>query len=147
MGTHPRYFTDEFEHAIDSVNRLVIPAKWRSGESEEFYVFPREEGRLAVLTSAEVDRMLHEIHNAPGISAKEKRDQSQILFSGAVQVTCDKQGRITTDTRLLKHAGLKDRVVLVGGGLRFEMWNPKAWARRNAELAGMKTTTLDKFGI
>ncbi len=148
MDSNSRYFfTGEFNHVIDSVNRLVIPAKWRTGESEEFFVIPTTEGRLAVLPKAEIEKIYHEIHYASGASASEKRHQSQTLFSNAIQLTCDKQGRITMDAKLMKYAGLKDTVVLVGGGLRFEMWNPKAWEHRKTELASKKTATMDLFGI
>jgi MraZ protein len=142
-----RYFTGELEHTIDAVNRLIIPAKWRSGETEEFFVFAREEGRLAVLPRSEVEKILQEIHSASGMSASEKRDQAQTLFSSAVQVTCDKQGRITMDSKLMKHAGLRGTVVLVGGGERFEMWSSAAWERRKAEIASKRSATMDRFGI
>ena len=147
MNIGSRYFTGEFEHTIDSVNRLVIPAKWRTGASEELFVFARDEERLAVLPRSEVEKMLQEVHSAPGVSAGEKRNQSQTLFSSAVQLTCDKQGRITMDAKLMKHAGLKSKVVLVGGGERFEMWSPQAWKHRKTDLAGKRNTTMDRFGI
>ncbi len=147
MGTTPRYFFGEFEHTIDSVNRLIIPAKWRTGESEELFVFAREEGRLAVLPRAEVEKILQEIHSATGVSASEKRTQSQTLFSSALQVTCDKQGRITMDVKLMKHAGLKGNVVLVGGGERFEMWSSKTWEVRKVDLGSKRNAMMDHFGI
>ncbi len=142
-----RYFTGEYEHAIDAVNRMTIPAKWRTGESEELFVFARDEGRLAVLPRAEVEKILKEIDGATGMSANEKRTYRQTLFSSAVQVTCDRQGRITLDAKSLKHAGLRNAVVLVGGGERFEMWSPKAWEKRKAELAPNRNQAMDRFGI
>ena len=142
-----RYFIGKFEHTIDAVNRMVIPAKWRTGESEELFLFARDEGRLAVLPRAEIDKILSQINYAHDLSANDKREQGQNLFSNAVQVTCDKQGRITLDEKLLKHAGLKGRVILVGGGERFEMWSPKAWERREAESAVKLSGTMDRFGI
>ena len=147
MSADARYFTDEFEHTIDSVNRLVIPAKWRTGQSEELYVFAQEQGRLAVLPRTELEKILHDIHSATGISANEKRDRSRNLFSRAAQVTCDRQGRITMEARLLKHAGLKSAVILVGIGYRFEIWNPKAWEGRKAEAASKPAQVLDEYGI
>lgn len=142
-----RYFIGTFEHTIDAVNRMVIPAKWRMGESEELFLFARDEGRLAVLPRGEIDKILSQINFAHDLSANDKREQSQSIFSKAVQVTCDKQGRITLDEKLLKHAGLKGRVILVGGGERFEMWSPKAWERLEAESAAKLSSTLDRFGI
>ena len=142
-----RIFAGEFEHTLDAVNRLIIPAKWRLGESEELILFAREEGRLSVLPRMEVEKILAQIQSAPNMSATEKREKSQSLFSEAIQVTCDKQGRMTMDAKLMKHAGLKKAVVLVGGGERFEMWNPEAWAKRKAQLATKRNAILDEFGI
>jgi len=147
MSDGTRHFIGTFEHTIDSVNRLVIPAKWRTGKSEELVVFARDEGRLSVLPKTEVDKILQQIESAPNISASEKRVKSERLFSKAEQVTCDKQGRITMIVRLMTHAGLKRDVVLVGSGVRFAMWNPKAWQRRSAEDEPNINATLDEYGI
>src|SRR5438105_4574454 len=111
-----RYFTGEFEQTIDSVNRLTIPAKWRRGESEELFLFARE-GRIAVLPRNEVDKIVQQIEAATDMSAIEKRERRQSMFHNAVQATCDKQGRVTLDAKLLKHAGLRDTVMLAGGGV------------------------------
>ncbi len=146
MSVHVRYFTGEFEHAIDAVNRLVIPAKWRMGKSEEFFLLVRDQGSLAVLTREELGKIIQAIDSAPNLSNREKRDRKQ-LFSTAVQVTCDKQGRFTMDVRLLKQAGLKKAVVFVGMLERFEIWNPEAWAKRHGEIAATRGATLEELGI
>ncbi len=144
MTTAARYFTGEFDHTIDSVNRLIIPSKWRLGQSEELFLFARDVGRVAVLPRAEMDKLLQDIHSAPGTSANEKRDRSRALFSQAVQVTCDKQGRVTLEAKLLKHAGLKNSVLLVGIGYRFEIWNSKAYQSQTAAKAAQVS---DELGI
>ena len=141
-----RYFTGEFEHTIDSVNRLTIPAKWRTGESEELFMFARE-GRIAVLPRNEVEKIVQQIESATDMSAVEKRERRQSMFHSAVQATCDKQGRVTLDVKLLKHAGLRDSVMLVGGGVNFEMWSPKSWAERKRKLDDVRNDTMDRFGI
>ena len=147
MSEDARYFIGTFAHTIDSVNRLVIPAKWRTGTSEELVVVARDEGRLAVLPKPEVEKILQKIESAPDISASEKRTKRQIIFSSAEQVTCDKQGRITMIARLMAHAGLKRDVVLVGQGERFDMWNPKAWERSKSKDDPARNTTFDEYGI
>jgi MraZ protein len=148
MNTPPKiFFTGVFEHSIDSVNRLVIPAKWRSGESEEFFLFGKDGGEIAVLTRSEVEKTLKLIEEAPDMSPRDKTREQTRIFSEAVQLTCDKQGRITMDAKLMKHAKLSSAVVLVGGGPRFEMWNPKAWEARKAEMDGTRSSALDRFGI
>ena len=76
MNEEARYFIGTFEHTIDSVNRLVIPAKWRTGKSEELVVFARDEGRLSVLPKTEVEKILQQIQSAPNISASQCCQQS-----------------------------------------------------------------------
>lgn len=147
MSDQSRFFTDEFEHTIDAVNRIVIPASWRSNESERFYVFRTDHERLVVLTASEMEQTIQKILTAPNASEKEKRDQAGALSASTVAVVCDKQGRITMDSRLIKHANLKDKVVLVGRGLRFEIWNPKLWQQQKEqpERASIRTTMMDRY--
>ncbi len=146
MSLSPRYFTGEFEHSIDAVNRLVIPAKWRTGESEEIFLFA-EKGRLAVLTKPEMEKILQGIESAPALSAHEKSQRSQDLFRRFEQVTCDKQGRITLPERMLKQAGLKGRVVLAGRGYRFNIWDGAAFERWKKEYDSANSGSIKEFGI
>lgn len=141
-----RQFIGVYEHAIDRVNRLVIPAKWRTGKSEELVLLVRDAGSLSVLTQEELTKIMQQIDAAPNLSPRDRRDRRQ-LFSRARQVTCDKQGRITLDAEQLKKIGVKDEVVLVGGVERFEIYNPKAWKQRDVELDDKRPAFLDELGI
>jgi MraZ protein len=147
MNPQPRFFTDEVEHTLDSVNRIVIPAAWRTDEGELFYVFKSENERLVVLPASEMEKMIQSIENAPNASEKDKRDQIGGLSDSAVSVWCDKQGRITMDVRLIKHANLKDKVILVGRGRRFEIWNPKLRQQHKGqpERQAARSAMMDKF--
>lgn len=149
MSDKARFFTGEFEHTVDSVNRLIIPSKWRLGQAEELYLFAErgQEGRIAVLPTTETAKIQAGIEAKTDLSLAEKREKSREIFSKAAQVTCDKQGRITLDGRLLKHAGLKASVVLVGVGTRFEIWNPKIYEGRLKAEASKPGRVLDEYGI
>ena len=141
-----RQFIGVYEHTVDSVNRLVIPAKWRTGKSEELVLLVRDAGSLSVLTQEELTRILQQIDAAANLSPRDRRDRRQ-MFSSARQVTCDKQGRITLEAEQLKKIGVKDAVVLVGGVERFEIYNPKAWKQRDTELDGKREAFLEEMGI
>ncbi|MDD2708994.1 MAG: division/cell wall cluster transcriptional repressor MraZ [Verrucomicrobiae bacterium] len=134
MNPQLRFFTDRFDHGIDSVSRIVIPSDWRIGDTEEFYVFPSEKGRLVVLTKEELRKKLDEMEkiSSAAVSPREKNDRMAALMSNASTVICDKQGRITVKTKLLEHLGLKpkENVLLVGCGLWFEIWNSGAYQQR-----------------
>ncbi|MCC7518183.1 MAG: hypothetical protein IT578_03245 [Verrucomicrobiae bacterium] len=139
MESAPRYFTGEFEHALDHAHRVVIPAKWRTGESEELFLIATE-GRVTALTRAEFGRLLQDIERDSALDRKEKVERGIHLGAQFQQVTCDKQGRITLPEQTVRKSGVKGDVVVVGSGSLFTIWAPVVWrafsARRDAETRG-----------
>lgn len=126
MESTPRYFTGEFAHALDGANRVVIPAKWRCGESEELFLFATE-GRITSLTRAEFDKLLQDVEKDATLNRREKAERHLQLSAQFQQVTCDKQGRITLPEKTVRGAGVRGDVVMVGAGYRFTIWAPAAW--------------------
>ena len=147
MSDQQRQFIGEYAHQLDAANRLVIPAKWRTGKSEDFCLIVRgEAGSISALTKTELGKITHGIDSDPRLSPKEKRAK-RLPFSTALMATCDRQGRITLDAVLLKKAGLREKVVLVGMIERFEIWSTEAWERKRPQLESDHTATLDELGI
>ena len=66
-------------------------------------------------------------------SLSDVRAQSLLmeLFSKAHSFGCDKQGRINLNDKLLKHAGVNDKAVLVGNFTAFSIWSEQAYANRD----------------
>ena len=56
---------------------------------------------------------------------------SAILFGGACEAECDKQGRVLLPPNLRRHAGLEKDAVVVGVGNRVEIWDAQKWAEYN----------------
>jgi MraZ protein len=55
------------------------------------------------------------------------------LFGDACPIDTDKEGRIVLPGDLVVHAGLKENVVFIGTNKTFQIWEPVAGARRQAE--------------
>ena len=55
------------------------------------------------------------------------RHVSRMLYSSAVEVTPDKQGRIQLPARLREYAGLDHDVTVIGNRSFAEIWNTAAW--------------------
>ena len=123
MASTSKRFVDNFSRALDSKSRFSIPASWRPRVGEDFYLFPRENARVAVLTKKEVESVLKKIHADPGINADEKEVQSQALFANTILATTDNQKKLTLDPSLIRHMKLPRVIVLVGKGKRFGLWN------------------------
>ncbi len=92
--------------ALDNKGRLAIPARHREGLARQ------AEGRL-VLTVNEKTRALQ-----------------RLLVGHADDVVLDGAGRILVPPALRQYAALDKRVVLVGQGNKFELWDEAKWLER-----------------
>lgn len=121
-------FSGEFCHALDPKNRVTIPAKWRAGEADEFYVRADSSGRFLRVMPPEQFRAVGEKLNAnPAVTPKERAEFLRRFYSGSQQVMADKQGRVLVPEELGRLVGLSGEVVLVGAFETFEIWNPETW--------------------
>ncbi len=131
-------FVSEFTHSLDPKKRLTIPSEWRAqvGTPRSLYVLPDVEERcLCVLPNREMIRRVNESIRSQAVSDRRARKFMRSLAARADLVAWDVQGRIRIKDELLKFAGLKDHVVMVGAFQHFELWNPDAYAAagRNAD--------------
>jgi len=55
------------------------------------------------------------------------------LFGDACPMETDREGRIILPAELAAHAGLTDHVAFIGTNKTFQIWEPAAGARRQAE--------------
>ena len=127
------FFVGEFIHALDSKGRVTIPSKWRIPGGENTYLaLPNPGGYITVYPPKMVDRLEQKVSEA---SLSDVRAQALLmeLFSKAHSFGCDKQGRINLNDKLLDHAGIKGKAVLVGNFSAFGIWSEGRYSKRPAE--------------
>lgn len=129
-------FYGEFRHSVDNKNRLIIPAKFRETLREnyidKFFITRGLEHCLFVFTPREWNLLVKKFNEQPLTKGK-ARDFMRIFLSGASEVECDKQGRITLPQNLLSWAGIRKDVVVVGVLNRFEIWDGESWQKFEAD--------------
>ena len=123
-------FYGEHEHSIDRKGRLIIPAKFREvfkeNYVERFFVTRGLDTCLFVFTEDEW-RKQESRFKALSFTSAEARKFNRLYFSGACEVTCDKQGRILIPDYLKDFAKIKRDVVIVGVSNRMEIWGKETW--------------------
>lgn len=123
-------FYGEFRHSIDNKGRLIIPAKFRliikDKYIEKFYVTRGLERCLFVFTENDWGLLEQKFKNLP-LTQSTARAFSRLLFSGAYEATCDKQGRILIPSHLLQYAKIIKDVLIVGVSNRIEIWDGNTW--------------------
>ena len=109
-------FKSAYYHSLDAKNRVFIPAKFRDALGEEFVVFKGSEKCLYVYTKEGFEKLSQQFINT------NNRDVQRAFFSQVVDMTADKQGRVTLTGDLLEHANLLKDVAIIGAGSRIEIW-------------------------
>lgn len=119
-------FLGEYTHTLDEKGRLTIPAKFRNllaaglvvtrGFDQNLMIFPMDEWQGLAQRVAE--RPLSD----EGVRAFRRR-----VFSGAVDLLPDRQGRILVPPYLREFAGIDGEVVIAGMFNYIELWSAEAW--------------------
>jgi MraZ protein len=125
-------FLGEFDHTIDDKGRLAIPARFRASLEEGLYV-TRGLDRCLVLWEVESWRAMAERVRTLNPWQADARRMQRHFFSGAVQASPDKLGRVVIPGYLREYAGLADEVVVVGLADRIEVWSREEWSRERGE--------------
>lgn len=123
-------FMGEYNHAIDTKGRLIIPAKFRESLGDEFVVTKGLDGCLFVYPITEWKAFEEKLRTLP-LTNKDARKFSRFFLAGAATCDVDKQGRILVPAVLREFAQLEKDVVLVGVLSRIEIWSKAKWEDTN----------------
>lgn len=134
-----RGFFGESAITLDAKGRLAIPARYReqiASEADDCLVFTYnafDNDSLWLYPREVWDRVRDQVMGLssfdPGHRALQRR-----LVGSAAEVEPDSSGRILLPITLRQVAGLEKRVVLMGMGSKFEIWNEEVLNRTRFEL-------------
>lgn len=123
-------FYGEYSHSLDKKGRVIVPAKFREVVKEhfadKFYLTRGLDGCLFVFTEESWKSQERKFREMP-FTQTEARKFNRLYFSGACETLCDKQGRILIPEYLLRHAQIKEDVVMIGVSDRIEIWAKEKW--------------------
>jgi len=123
-------FYGEFEHSIDRKGRLILPAKFREVAKNQFvekFFLTRGLDKCLFMFSEEEWRSQENKFKTMSFTKQQPRIFNRLFFSGAVEVSFDKQGRILLPQYLKDFAEIKKEVVIVGVSSRVEIWAKNLW--------------------
>lgn len=70
----------------------------------------------------------------PLFSDKEGRALRRKMCAEAVVVNLGVQGRFIIPERMLEYAGIKEKIVLIGAGDHFEIWDKASWEKYETKI-------------
>ena len=125
-------FYGEHEHTIDRKGRLIIPSRFREVMKEHYterFMATRGLDKCLFLFPEDEWRAQESRFRALSFTKQEARRFNRFFFSGAAELSFDRQGRVLIPSYLKDYAGIKRDVVLVGLSNRVEVWDKEGWKK------------------
>lgn len=122
-------FIGEYQHALDTKNRMIVPAKLREGLGSKFVITKGLDGCLYAYPESEWKILEAKLKTLP-LTNKDARSFVR-FFLGACEIETDKQGRGLIPQNLKEYAGIEKEIVSIGVLSRVEIWSKEKWQEYN----------------
>ena len=126
-------FLGEHTHTIDDKGRLTIPAKYRALLAKGMVVTRGFDQNLMLFPIDGWEELAARIAQRP-LADESVRAFRRRVFSGAIDLTSDKQGRILLPPYLRDFAGINGEVVVAGMFNYLEIWSTDGWETVRASI-------------
>lgn len=126
-------FTWNYERTVDEKGRIIIPPKFREELGKEFIITRGLERCIYIYPMSTWKELSSHISSLP-LEKKDVRIYQRFIFSSALDVKMDQQGRISIPKSLRDYASIKKDIVMVGVSSRIEIWDKERWEAMNKEL-------------
>ena len=116
-----------YTHQLDDKNRIRIPARLKKELSETYTLTKGVDGCIYVFAAATFEAHINGKIDEVSIGDRAAQKPLRLLMASAYELNEDKQGRLILPADLIKHAGIKKNVVILGVGNRAEIWDQEKW--------------------
>lgn len=121
------------ELSLDVKGRMAMPSRYREliqerAENQMVITIDTEERCLLIYPTPEWETIEKQIEALPSFNKAARRVQ-RLLIGHATEINLDSHGRFLIPVPLRDYAGLDKRVVLIGQGKKFELWDEAHWSQ------------------
>lgn len=122
---------------IDGKGRLAVPTRYRDALAAQdkaslVVTIDTEETCLLLYPVSEWQLIENKLQSLPSFNAAARRIQ-RLLIGHATDVELDSNGRVLLPPLLRDYARLDKRVVMIGQGNKFEVWDEALWQTRREQ--------------
>lgn len=122
--------TGKFNQTIDAKNRLIIPAKLKEQLGPVITIIKDSSKCLCAYSEKEWGEYTEQLNSLP---KTETKVIARFLYSNAMELSPDSQGRVVLPQGMLEYAGITKNVVTVGCGKYVEIWAEDRWNELNMD--------------
>ena len=126
--------------SLDAKGRIVLPARYREGlpeicQNQLVITIDTDQPCLLIYPLPAWELIEEKIEALPSFNPTTRRIQ-RLLIGHATEVEVDGAGRMLLSNPLREYARLGKKVVLIGQGKKFELWDEQLWGERMQDWLG-----------
>ena len=145
LETHEAMFRGANKLTLDIKGRMVMPTRYRERLQErcggKLVITVDKDQCLLVYPMPDWEEIERKLMRLPSMNPHARRLQ-RLMVGHATDLELDAQGRVLLPPNLREFASLTRDAVLIGQGLRFELWDEEKWNQRRDEwLASEESAT------
>jgi len=127
-------FRKSFHRSLDDKGRLMLPPEYRdiicAASGSGSFALTGFDECIVARTMPEWEVFAEQVNHLPS-SNRALRDLKRQLLGRAEELELDSQGRVRISQALMRYAGLRKDVLLVGQGGKFEIWDTQRYEGLN----------------
>ena len=129
-------FGGSYLHNVDKKGRIFIPAKFREGLGERFYIALPIDGQkcLSIYPAERWEEIQRRIDALPLMQQVKVQRQFVPMAS---EVECDSQGRVLIPQVLRNYAHIEESAYVNGTNSTIEIWNKNDWEAGMSDPSGI----------
>ena len=144
--THIRMFRGANKLTLDAKGRMVMPTRYRERLHErcggKLVVTVDKDQCLLIYPLPDWEEIERKLMRLPTLNPQARRLQ-RLMVGHATDLELDGHGRVLLPPQLREFGLLTRDAVLIGQGLRFELWDEARWNERRDEWLASKETATD----
>ena len=123
-------FVSTYVNKLDAKGRVSIPASYRQILAQQdvgglLYCIPSfVSPSLEAFGNALITQFQLRLDKYDPLFSENYDDEAQAVLASAQSLNFDDEGRVRLPDDLIAHAGITERIVFVGLGQKFQMWDP-----------------------
>ncbi|HEY3849991.1 MAG TPA: division/cell wall cluster transcriptional repressor MraZ [Steroidobacteraceae bacterium] len=143
---HAAMFRGANKLTLDIKGRMVMPTRYRERLQErcggKLVVTVDKDQCLLVYPMPDWEEIERKLMKLPTFNERVRRLQ-RLMVGYATELDLDAQGRVLLPPNLREFASLTRDAVLIGQGLRFELWNEEKWNQLGGEWLASEESATD----
>lgn len=131
--------------SISFKRRVAIPKKFRIELGINPVLAKWYEGCLVLVSKGNWNALLKRLTGQQVVISQAVRDTDRFILASAYELEPDEQGRVIIPANIVAYANLTEEAVFLGLGDRVEIWDKKAWEKREEYVAKEAAGLVEKM--